>query len=171
VSHGAPAAARGDRRYSSGVASLLAAPAAGIRKVWRRALDEHSTPYEIGWSVGLGALAAFTPFIGLHLWIALALATLFRKNRVWAVLASRLSSTPVLLSTAFVEIELAHRLRTGHYVALSLADIVARRSELFGDWLLGTCLVAPLLAFVAGTFAYRVARRWSRSDPPDAGPS
>ena len=132
-----------------------------LRRLWERAINEHSSPSEIGWSVGIGALAASTPFIGLHMWLAMGLATVLRKNRLWAFLGSRLSSSPTLACIVFVEIECAHRLRTGLYAPLSISDSVAHGRELLGDWLLGTALVAPIVGAAAGLVAWTLAARWA----------
>lgn len=131
-----------------------------LADLWDRARRECSTPRQIGFSVAVGVFAGCTPFIGLHFWIALAVATLLRLNRLWAALASRISSTPLLLVVTFAEIELAHRLRAGEWVALSRHEAFARGRELFADWLLGAALVGSTLAIVLGFVAYFVARRW-----------
>jgi hypothetical protein len=122
--------------------------------------------------VALGAFIACTPFLGFHLWIALALASLLRLNRVWAMIASRLSSTPILLATTFGEIELAHRLRTGAWVAMNWHDAFVQARELVSDWILGTFLVGAPIASCAGLAAFAAARRWQRlkeTEEPAAG--
>jgi uncharacterized protein (DUF2062 family) len=126
--------------------------------LWERAKHEHSSPRELGWSVGVGAFVACTPLLGLHLWLALGLATLLRLNRLWTLIASRLSSTPVLLVTAFCEIETAHRLRTGRWVPLAPHEALRHGRELLVDWILGTVLVGGLVATCAGFLAYALAR-------------
>jgi uncharacterized protein (DUF2062 family) len=130
-----------------------------MRRLWRRALDEHSTPREVAWSVGVGVFSGCTPFFGLHMWIALALATLFRLNRVWAFLGSRVSSNLIYVWIAFAEIELAHRLRTGAWATLAPRDALVHGKELLGDWLLGSGVVGAALAAATGLLAYALARR------------
>jgi uncharacterized protein (DUF2062 family) len=132
------------------------------RDLWERAKREPSSPRQVGLSVALGAFIACTPFLGFHFWIALGLASLFRLNRLWAMIASRLSSTPILLATTFAEIELAHRLRTGAWVAMNWHDAFAEARELVADWILGTILVGIPIAACAGLAAAAAARRWQR---------
>ena len=132
-----------------------------IRRLWERAIHEHSSPAEIGWSIGIGGLVASTPLVGLHMWLAMGLATLFHKNRVWAFVGSRLSSSPILACIVFAEIEIAHRIRTGAYAPLSLEGAVAHGRELLLDWILGTILVAPIVGAVVGLVAWRLATRWA----------
>jgi uncharacterized protein (DUF2062 family) len=130
--------------------------------LWRRAVNERSSPGEIGWSIGIGVLAGCTPLIGLHMWIALGLATLLRKNRLWAFVGSRVSSNVLLAFITFAEIELAHRLRAGVWAPLAPRQALAHGRELLLDWFLGSALVGPALACVLGVAAYAAVRRWPR---------
>lgn len=134
---------------------------AAVLALWERARTEHSSPREVGWSVAIGVFSGCTPFVGFHIWIALALATLLRLNRLWAAVGSRVSITPLFALLAFGEIEGAHRLRTGCWAPLSVRDALARGAELLGDWLLGATLVGSVLGAVVGAVAYVGVRRWS----------
>jgi uncharacterized protein (DUF2062 family) len=134
--------------------------------LWMRAKREHSTPGELAWSVAIGVFCGCSPFIGLHMWMALALASALRLNRLWAVLGTRVSTSVLLAWIAFSEIELAHRLRTGAWLALSLDQVTTRALDhgwqLFGDWLLGWVMVGAILAILLGVLALGAARRWQR---------
>jgi uncharacterized protein (DUF2062 family) len=130
-----------------------------VLSLWERARRERSSPRELACSVAVGAFVACTPLLGLHFWLALGLATLLRLNRLWTVLASRLSSTPVLLVTTFCEIETAHRLRTGRWVPLAVKAAMNHRKELLFDWVVGTVLVGGLVAVSTGLLTYAIARR------------
>lgn len=129
-----------------------------VLSLWERAKREHSSPRELGWSVGVGAFVACTPLLGLHVWLAIGLATLLRLNRLWALIASRLSSTPVLLVTTFCEIEAAHRLRTGRWAPLAMHEALTHGRELLFDWVLGTLLVGSVVGIGTGLLAYALAR-------------
>jgi uncharacterized protein (DUF2062 family) len=130
------------------------------RALWNRAKREHSTPREIAWSVGIGVFCGCVPWLGLHMWIAMGLATVLRLNRLWAFLGSRVSWTVVYVWIAFVEIEGAHRLRTGAWAPLSPRDALAHGRQLVGDWFLGGAVVGIVLGAILGAAAYGVARRW-----------
>lgn len=138
--------------------------------LWDRAKRERSSPRELGWSVGVGAFVACTPLLGFHLWLALGLATMLRLNRLWTLIASRLSSTPVLLVTAFCEIETAHRLRTGRWVPLAVHEAFSHGRELLVDWILGTVLVGGFVAVCAGFLAYALARAHRDATAHTRGP-
>jgi uncharacterized protein (DUF2062 family) len=152
------------------VRALLSTLTAGARDLWERAKSERATPREIGWAFGVGVWIGFSPFLGLHLGIAFAAATVFRLNRLWAMVGSRVSVAPLLVTMAFIEVESAHRLRTGAWLPMTAAAIVAHGRELFLDWLLGACLVATPLAAGLGFLAYALARGQGRLRPrtPDA---
>jgi uncharacterized protein (DUF2062 family) len=129
----------------------------GLRETWALAKREPSSPVEIALSVGVGVFAACTPFLGLHMWIAMGVATLLRLNRVWAFLASRCTFMPIFAGVAFAEIEVAHRIRTGAWLALVPSEAVARAPQLLWDWGLGTLIVGGGLAAAAAGGAYAIA--------------
>ncbi len=143
-------------------ATVIAARARGL---WLRAVREHSSPGQIGCSVGVGAFAAFTPLFGLHLGAAWVLATVLRLNRLWAMIGSRLSATPILLASGFVEIEAGHHFRTGRWAQIAVREVTSHGHELIADWVLGSLLVGVPTAAAIGGVAYLVARRWHASRP------
>ncbi len=137
------------------------------RRLVRRALNEHSSPREIGMAVGAGVFAGCTP-IGFHAVVALGLATALRLNRLWALVASRASIFPVYLAIAYCEIQAGHVLRSGDWAHLGPTEAFARRYELAVDWAIGTLLVGTVLATLAGLAGYACARFWRKSPPNDA---
>jgi uncharacterized protein (DUF2062 family) len=139
------------------------------RDLWEQAKREHSTPREVGWSVGIGVFCGCTPFIGLHMWLALGLTTALRLNRLWAFLGSRISSNVILAWLAFSEIELAHRARTGEWMPMKPEDVLVHGWQLFGDWLFGSLFVGAVLATLLGLLTYGLARRW-RPEGADVTP-
>lgn len=138
------------------------------RSLWEAAKREHSTPREIGCSVGLGVFSGCTPAFGLHMWVAIGLASLLRLNRLWAFLGSRVSFTPLYCSIVFCEVELAHRLRAGAWASLVPKEAAALAGEWLTDWLLGTVLVGGSLGLTAGFLAYLAALRFSQRTPVEA---
>ncbi len=145
------------------------------RDLWLRALREHTTPRELALSVALGVFVGCTPFLGLHIWIALGLATLFRLNRLWAMIGSRASFFLFLPWIVLAEIQVAHRARTGEWAPILARDAMDHRGEYMLDWSLGVVPVGLVLAFAIGAVAYLLARRRalrprtpSRSRPPSS---
>lgn len=139
-----------------------------LRLLWKRAQEEHASPRDIGWAVAIGVFAGCTPGIGIHGWIALGLATLFRKNRLWTWIGSRISNMFVLPWIILLEIQVAHRVRTGAWVTVAIDDVLDRAQELLLDWCLGTFPVGFALGAVFGLLAFAIARyRARRADERD----
>lgn len=131
-----------------------------IVTLWRAAKSERAAPHEIGWAVAIGAFAGCTPALGFHGVVGLGLATLFKKNRLFAWLGTRISNMIFLPFIVYAEVQVAHRLRTGAW-----ADIVIDREHPFDamwplllDWLLGCIPVGGAIALVMGLASWGIAR-------------
>lgn len=144
---------------------------ARARALWLLVRNEHATPREIGRAVAVGVFSGCTPAIGFHGWMALGLATLLRLNRLWAFLGSRVSMFFILPWIALAEVEVAHRLRTGAWAAVTVDTVLHEAPTLLVDWLIGAALLGTLLAAALGFVAYAVAER-IRSTPstPQSSP-
>lgn len=129
-----------------------------IKMLWTLAKNERGTPRELAWSVALGVFAGCTPAIGIHGWVALGFATLFKKNRLFAWLGSRISNFLILPWIVIAEVQLAHRVRTGSYASITKDNVLAKAGSLLVDWALGSIPVGLLLAAIIGAAAYQVFR-------------
>lgn len=128
-----------------------------LRVLWRLATTERATPRQIALAAFLGAFVGSTPVIGFHGWIAVGLATALRLNRLYAFLGSRVSSPLVLPFIVIAEIQLAHRVRCGEFIALTRADVLEHAKGMLLDWCLGTAPVALIVGTIAGAAAYGLA--------------
>jgi uncharacterized protein (DUF2062 family) len=145
------------RRFSP--PALLRRFDAATKDLWRAAVRERATPIGIAGSIAVGVFIGCSPFIGFHAGLALVAATVLRLNRLWAVVGSRVSFFLLLPWITLAEIETAHRLRTGRWAPLSVADARAHAGDWFLDWGLGAIPVGAALALVLGGVAYIVAAR------------
>lgn len=142
-----------------------------IKTLWKLAKSERATPREIFWAVFLGAFAGCTPAMGFHGPLALGLATLFKKNRLFAWLGSRISNMIFLPFIVLVEVQVAHRIREGTFIALDAEAVKTileeRPFELLVDWLIGMWPVGAVIGAVCGAFGWflgwRRDKRKSRS--------
>lgn len=125
-----------------------------LRAIGRLARSERSSPRQIGLAVAVGAFAGCTPAVGFHGGLAVALASVFRLNRLWAFVGSRVSNFLLLPWIVLAEIELAHRVRTGAFVTLEVDDVLEHGSALLFDWCLGAVPVGLVVAALAGSLAY-----------------
>jgi uncharacterized protein (DUF2062 family) len=133
-----------------------------VKLLWRLAKSERATPREIGWAVGLGAFAGCTPALGFHGPVAVGLATIARKNRLFAWLGSRISNVLFLPFIALAEVQLSHRVRTGAWLVVDRAHILEQARHLLLDWFLGTVPVGGGLGVTMGLCAYALAARRDR---------
>jgi uncharacterized protein (DUF2062 family) len=143
-----------------------------IKALWSRAKSERASPREIFWAVAMGAFVGCTPAVGLRPWIAIAIATLLKKNRLFAYLGSHTSNVVFMPFIALAEVQLSHRMRTGMWVDIDRHHIVDQAPSLLLDWCLGTIPVGLTLGLVLGLIAYALARRRdARATPtPAAAP-
>jgi uncharacterized protein (DUF2062 family) len=133
------------------------------------ALNERASPGGIGWSIGVGVFVGCTPLIGFHAGVAVVAATLFRLNRLWAFVGSRVSFFLIMPWIVLAEIQSAHRLRTGTWAPLFTENVLEHAREWLLDWCTGTLLVGGPLALALGFLAYALARR--RLTPPTPAPA
>jgi len=132
------------------------------RLLWQRAKSERAEPKEIGWAIGIGVFVGCSPSIPFHTVVALAAATLFRKNRLFTWLGSRICNFVTLPFIATAEVQVAHRVRTGEWMTIDREHVLDQVPTLLVDWLLGMIPVGGILALVLGVTAWQLARRRDR---------
>ena len=133
-----------------------------LKLLWKLAKSERATPREIGWAVAIGAFAGCTPAIGFHGPLAMGLATLAEKNRLFAWLGSRISNMIFLPFIALAEVQLSYRLRTGAWLVVDREHILDQAPHLLLDWCIGMFPVGGAIGLVMGLGAYGVAYRRDR---------
>jgi uncharacterized protein len=129
---------------------------ARVKTLWTLAKNERGTPRELAWAIAIGVFSGCTPAVGFHGWVAVGLATLARKNRLFAWIGSRISNFLILPWIILAEVQLSHRLRTGAYAPLSKDHVLDQAGALLLDWILGSIPVGLALAALLGLVAYRV---------------
>ena len=147
------------------------------RDLWDRARSEHSTPAR-GRLVGrrrrllrVHAVPRASTCGSRSRW-----RRVFRLNRLWAFLGSRVSTNVALrVDRLLRRSSWRTALRTGAWAPLAPSRGPRPGRQLFGDWLLGTPLVGGALAALLGLARLlRRARRWRAREltprTPDAPP-
>lgn len=130
--------------------------------IWQRAKSERAEPKEIGWAIAIGVFVGCSPSIPFHTAVALAAATLFKKNRLFTWIGSRLCNALTLPFIAIAEIQVAHRVRTGDWMSIDREHVLDQIPALLLDWCLGLIPVGGGLALVFGLAAWQVALRRDR---------
>jgi uncharacterized protein (DUF2062 family) len=129
-----------------------------MRVLWELAKNEHASPRQIAYAVGLGVFCGCTPGVGFHAAIGAFAATIFRLNRLWAIIGSRISNMLILPWIVLAEIQLAHRIRTGEWAVITLDNAMDTAGEMLLDWCIGSVPVGLALGLVFGALAYVIAR-------------
>lgn len=107
----------------------------------------------------MGVFAGCTPAVGIHGWVAFLLATVCKRNRLYAWLGSRVSNFLIMPFIVIAEIQCARYLRTGKTVELRRETVLDEAPTLLLDWTLGSVLVGVVLGLVIGGLAYLWALR------------
>jgi uncharacterized protein (DUF2062 family) len=127
--------------------------------LWKAAKSERAAPGEIGWAVAIGAFIGCTPLVGLRPWIAVGVATLVKKNRLFCYLGSHTSNIVFTPFITLAEIQLAHRVRTGGWLDIDRKHVIDGAPALLLDWCIGAGPVGVMIALTLGFAAYGIARR------------
>lgn len=147
-----------------------------IKTIWTLAKSERASPREIGWAVAIGAFAGCTPAVGFHGPLALALATVLRKNRLFAWLGSRISNMIFFPFITLAEVQASHRLRTGGWLTLDSKGAIEQAPALLLDWCIGTIPVGIAIGGAMGITSWAIAtrrdrRRAERGSDEEAAPA
>ncbi|PNU20632.1 DUF2062 domain-containing protein [Geothermobacter hydrogeniphilus] len=133
----------------------------------RLLLAEHSTPLQLALAAALGVLLGALPLIACHTIAILAACSFLRLNRVAAVAASQLCMPPIVPALC---IEVGYFLRHGEFLTeISLRTLGYQFLERLWEYLLGSLLLAPLLALVVGGLVFLLAGALRRTAEESLG--
>ena len=107
---------------------MIAITRALVRKWLESLLHIHDTPQRTALAVAVGVFVGFSPFLGLHTIIAVAVAFLFNLNRV-AVLVGAYANLPWFLAAWYALATAAGAWLLGTQLPAGFAD---RLGQLFG---------------------------------------
>lgn len=92
----------------------------------------------------------------------MGLATLARKNRLFAWFGSRVSNVVILPFVVLAEVQLSYRVRTGAWLVIDRRNIFDQAPHLILDWCIGMFPVGGAIGLSMGFAAYAIARRRER---------
>lgn len=135
-------------------------------RFFRLLLRENGTPCGLALSAAVGSYLAVLPLLGFHIVAILYVTTRFKLNRIMALAIQNLFMPPL---APFLCIELGYFLRNGRFwTELTLASVTRELPERLYEWLLGSLVLAPLFALLAGALVWFaagiIARRMRRHD-------
>ncbi len=121
----------------------------------RRLLTENITPVQLAAAGAVGVLLGTLPLLAAHTIAILLVAGFFRLNKVAAVGASQLCMPPLVPGLC---IELGYFMRYGEFLTeLSLQTLGYQALDRLYEWLLGSLVLAPLLAALVASVIYLMA--------------
>ena len=123
--------------------------------------DQAHDPLRLALAVGLGLFFGIAPIWGYQMVVAAAAAHFLRLNKAITLLASNISIPPMMPFILYGALALGHWLLTGHKLALDfpVRQITqARALEYLGQWLVGSLVLAVLVAAAGTVAAYSAAR-------------
>ena len=123
-------------------------------------LQENAEPEGLAASAAVGTLLAVLPLVGVHMAVILYCCIRLKLNKVMALAIQNLFMPPL---SPFLCIELGYFLRHGRWwTEFTLQTCLAEMHHRLYEWLLGSLILAPLFAGIAGIAVYSIARVLSR---------
>ena len=129
--------------------------------------DNAETPERLAAAVGLGLFCGIAPIWGFQMAAAAALAHKFRLNKLIAVAASNVSIAPVAPVIIAGGLLVGHYLWTGRWVDFPTATAARQIPLYLCQWVVGSVVLAVLVA-AAGTGVALLLARWAWRTKPVA---
>lgn len=118
-------------------------------------LTENTTPWQLCLATAMGVFLGALPLIAVHTIAILFAAGFFRLNKVAALAASQLCMPPIVPAIC---IEAGYYLRFGEFLTeISIETLGHQAVDRVYEWLLGSLLLGPALAVLAGAVVYLAA--------------
>ncbi len=117
-------------------------------KVLRMLLEEHATPEGLAWSAAVGMFLAVLPILFAHTLVILYVSMRLNLNKIVALNVQHLAVPPFIPALC---IEVGYYLRHGTWLTdLSFRTVFEQFSSRLFEWFLGSLIIAPLAAVLAG---------------------
>jgi uncharacterized protein (DUF2062 family) len=127
----------------------------------RTLLRENTSPTQLALAAAVGVFLGTLPLIACHTLVIILAANYFRLNKVAALASSQLCMPPVVPALC---IEAGYFMRHGRFLTeISLETLGYQALERLYEWLLGSLVLAPLLALLIGGMTLMMARLAARS--------
>ncbi len=127
----------------------------------RTLLRENTSPTQLALAAAVGVFLGTLPLIACHTLVIILTANYFSLNKVAALASSQLCMPPVVPALC---IEAGYFMRHGRFLTeISLETLGYQALERLYEWLLGSLVLAPLLALLIGGMTLMMARLAARS--------
>ena len=126
----------------------------------RTLLRENTSPTQLALAAAMGVFLGTLPLIACHTVVIILASTYFRLNKVAALASSQLCMPPVVPALC---IEIGYLMRHGRFLTeISLETLGYQALERLYEWLIGSLVLAPLLAGLIGAVTLVLARLAAR---------
>ena len=124
-------------------------------KVLKMLLKESATPEGLALSAAVGMFIAVLPILFMHSIVIFYFSMRFKLNKIVTLNVQYLAVPPFIPALC---IEVGYYLRHGHWLTnLSFATVFQQFSSRLYEWFLGSLIIAPLAALLAGIVMYVTA--------------
>ncbi|SDZ76706.1 Predicted acyltransferase, LPLAT superfamily [Desulfuromusa kysingii] len=128
----------------------------------RKLLQENSSPKQLALAAGVGVLLGTLPLLFCHTIAILFVCGFFRLNKVAAISSSQLCMPPFVPALC---IEAGYFFRNGSWLTeFSMQTLGYQAAQRLYEWLLGSLLLAPLLAVAVAGITFWLATAINRKD-------
>jgi len=118
----------------------------------RMLLKQDETPLTLAGSGAFGILMGAFPLLGVRSFLIVAILNFFRLSKITGLAASQFCIPPFVPALC---IEAGYYMRNGEFLTdISLKTLGFQALDRLWEWALGSLVVGPALALVAGTFLY-----------------
>ena len=125
-------------------------------KFMKTLLNENATPGVLALSAAVGTFLGVLPLISVHTLVIIYVSTKLHLNKVMAIVIQNLCMPPLVPAIC---VELGYYMRHGRWLTeISFRTIFGQLPQRLLDWVLGSLIVAPVLAMITGVVVYIVSR-------------
>lgn len=118
-------------------------------------VQENASPTGLAAAAAVGSFLAVLPLVGVHTVVIIYVATRLHLNKPMAVAIQNLYMPPFV---PFLCVEVGHCMRYGRWWRdFSWDSVVVNVHQRLYEWLLGSLILAPLYALIAGGAVYTLA--------------
>ncbi len=125
-------------------------------KLLKMLLKENASPAGLGLSAGVGIFLGVLPLIYTHTLAIIYVTIRLRLNKIMALAIQHLCIPPFVPVAC---IELGYYMRYGHWLTdVSMEVIFKQFPDRLLEWLLGSLIIAPILAVIVGISVFFTAK-------------
>jgi glycosyltransferase involved in cell wall biosynthesis len=125
-------------------------------KFMKTLLNENATPGVLALSAAVGTFLGVLPLISVHTLVIIYVSTRLHLNKVMALAIQNLCMPPLVPAIC---VELGYYMRHGKWLTeISFHTIFKQLPQRLLDWVLGSLIVAPVLAVIVGIIVYIISR-------------